>query len=205
MAVEARLAELERPSLLVTSAVSGEGRTTVAASLARSLALAGQRVVLVDLDVSAPGIHRQVRVPNDIGVVDVLLGRQPADECLHFVQLPSTPAGVARGYYVLTAGNLDDPSALIGGKRTRELLRALESQAGVVVADGPPVLERPDAVTLGRLVGGALLVVTSRLTPTSRAEQAKLELSKHQVKLLGVVLNNRPRRPVPAHLQTSNR
>lgn len=189
--VEAALADLERPSILVTSALDGEGRTSLAARLAYSLAVAGQRVVLVDFDLRAPGIHQHLGIPNDIGVVDVLLGRHPADACLRFVSLQPGLNGASKGFYVMPAGKVEgEPRELIGGKRTRALLGALESQASVVIADGPSVLGKPDAATIGRLVGGAVLMVSPRRTPTSKAEQAKAELMRNQVRLLGVVLNN---------------
>ncbi|MGH9070935.1 MAG: CpsD/CapB family tyrosine-protein kinase [Acidimicrobiales bacterium] len=188
--VELSLAELDRSSILVTSAMSGEGRTTVAADLARLLALSGHRVVLVDFDLRRPGVHERASLPKGPGVVDVLLGRHPADACLRFVALESGQNGASRGLYVLAAGELEgEPSQLLGGKRTRALLRALESQASVVLVDGPSVLGHPDAVLVGRLVGGALMVVESGGTPTTRVEQAKAELMAHQVRILGVVLN----------------
>ncbi len=189
--LETSLADLDRPSIMVTSTLPGEGRTTVAANLARSLALAGRRVVLVDLDLRQPGIHDQVGVPNDIGVVDVILGDRSADACLRFVTLDAgSDGGPSGGLYVLTAGRIErNPREIIGGKRTRNLLRALEAEADVVLVDGPSVLGNADATLIGRLVGGTLLVVESGRTPTTRVEQAKTELMGHQVRLLGVVLN----------------
>jgi succinoglycan biosynthesis transport protein ExoP len=188
--VEMSVADLDRPSIMVTSAVSGEGRTTVTVNLARSLALSGHRVILVDFDLRTPGLHHQMGVPNDVGVADVLLGRHPADACLRFVTLDTHSNGASRGLYILPAGKLEgEPTQLLGGKRTRALLRALESEAAIVLVDGPSVLGHTDAVLVGRLVGGVLLVIEAGVTPTARVEQAQGELTAHQVRLLGAVLN----------------
>ena len=69
------LSEFERPSVIVTSAYAGEGKTSTIANLAYSMAMAGQRVVLVDLDLRHPDVHHWFGAPNDMGVTEVLRWR----------------------------------------------------------------------------------------------------------------------------------
>ena len=74
--VEVALVNLEPPIAIVTSAYPGEGKTWTVVGLARALAGAGRRVVLVDLDLRKPGVHSALLIPNEIGVSDVLLGKR---------------------------------------------------------------------------------------------------------------------------------
>ena len=82
------ISDLENPIVVVTSAWEGEGKTSTCVNLAESIAAAGPRVVLVDLDLRKPQSHRMLGTDNTAGVSDVLLDRRSLDECLQYVQLP---------------------------------------------------------------------------------------------------------------------
>lgn len=188
--MELALPSLARPSIMVTSAVPGEGKTTAAVNLGRALARAGHRVVLVDLDLRNPDAHHHLGVSNKLGIADVLLGRRAPEECLQFVLVDPSLNGTSPGLYLLPAGEPEaDPSAIVGNQRTRSLLSALAQQCDIVLLDCPPVLGTPDAISIGRMTGGTILVVESRRTSTSLVEQARDALLRNQVRLLGVVLN----------------
>jgi capsular exopolysaccharide synthesis family protein len=178
----------ERATVLVTSAYTGEGKTATAFNLACSLGAAGQRVVLVDLDLRSPNIHEWVGLDNDVGVSDVLLGRRTAEECLEYVEIAG--ADWSHRLYVLRAGaTVDNPTELLGSRRTAALLQSLTSQADVVIIDTAPVLQVADTLVIGRMTAGALLVVESRRTPIGAVQHAKDALIRSQTRLLGVVLN----------------
>ncbi len=183
------LSDLERPTVMVTSSDAGEGKTSTAVNLAYSLALAGQRVVLVDLDLHHPDVHRWVGIHNEVGASDVLLDRRPIDECLQYVELAADPVR-PRGLYVMGTGpRVADPAELLGMRRTSGMLESLAAQADVVLVDTPPVLLVADALVLGRMTAGALLVVEAGRTPVAAIEHAKDALIRNQTRLLGVVLN----------------
>lgn len=188
--VELALPGLARPSIMVTSAVAGEGKTTTAVNLGRALALAGHRVVLVDLDLRDPDTHHHLGVGNEVGIRDVLLRRRPPEDCLQFVLVDPSLNGTSPGLYLLPAGE-PEPGAptRLDNPLTRSLLSALARQCDIVLLDCPPVLGTPDAISVGRIAGGAILVVESRRTATSLVEQARDALLRNQVRLLGVVLN----------------
>lgn len=180
------LAELERPTVIVTSALPNEGKTAVCANLAMSLAEAGTRVVAIDFDLRHPNLHSWLGGHNEVGLSDVLLERAPVDAALQFVSVGER----GRGLYLLPTGAMvNDPTELLGGARTARFLAGLAQQADVLLLDTPPVLPIADTLVIGRMCAGAVLVVESRRTPITAVEQAKSALTRNQTRLLGVVLN----------------
>lgn len=184
------LSDLERPTVIVTSATAGEGKTSTCASLARSFAMAGQRTVLVDLDLRHPDINRWMGVANDAGVTDVLLERRKLEECLRLVNVGRSPSGANRSLYLLPTGPaVPNPAEILGSGRTARLLETLASQADIVLIDTPPVLPVADTLVIGRMVAGAILVVEARRTPITSLQRAKDALIRNQTRLLGMVVN----------------
>jgi non-specific protein-tyrosine kinase len=184
------LADLERPTVAVTSAVPGEGKTTVCVNLARSLALAGKRVVLADLDIRTPRVHLRLGCPNDVGIVDVLLDRCSVTDALQYVEVEgSTPANQAGMYFLPRGSASEQPTELLGSSRLARLLATLADQADIVLVDTAPVLPVADTLVIGRYVSGAILVVEERATQVPTVERAKASLIRNQTRLLGVVLN----------------
>lgn len=182
-------AELANPIVVVTSAHAGEGKTSTCVSLARSLAMAGPRVVLVDLDLRKPDAHRRIGADNVPGCADVLLDRRRLEDCLQFFEPPVSSA-VAKGLYFLPAGEgSNDPTELLSSPRAGRMLQALASQADIVLLDTPPVLPVADTLVIGRLAAGAVLVVEVHVTSTQVILRAKDALIRNQTRLLGLVLN----------------
>jgi len=183
------ISDLERATVIVTSAQPGEGKTATAANLARVMALGGQRVVLADLDLRHPDIHRWFGASNDAGVTDILLGRGTIDGSLRYVDVSSGSTG-ARGLYLLPTGSpVANPTELLGSRRMAELLDALATQADIVVIDTPPVLPVADTLVIGRMAAGAILVAEARKTPVAAIQRAKDALTRSQTRLLGLVVN----------------
>src|SRR4051812_24082292 len=116
------LAELERPTVIVTSAAPDEGKTATCANLAVSLAATGLRVVAVDVDFRHPNLHLWLGAHNELGLSDVLLDRAGLDQALQYVSLGSRD----RGMYVLPTGDrVNNPTELLGGTRMSRLLSSL--------------------------------------------------------------------------------
>jgi capsular exopolysaccharide synthesis family protein len=184
------ISELDNPIVVVTSAYAGEGKTSVCVDLAESIALAGTRVVIVDLDLRHPDAHRLLGAGNEVGVSDVLLDRRPLEECLQYAELPpSESARPAALYFLGTGPAVSNPTELLATPRTGQLLDTLARQADIVLLDTPPVLPVADTLVIGRLSAGAVLVVEAQRTPAPVAKRAKDALTRNQTRLLGVVLN----------------
>ncbi len=191
------LSDLERPIVIITSASPGEGKTTTCVNLAQAMALAGQRTVLVDVDLRHPDAHRQLGARNEYGVSDVLLERRPLEDCLQFVQLGPGPSQTPRGLYFLATGEgVASPTELLATHRMARLLDSLAAQADIVLLDTPPVLPVADTLVIGRMVAGAVLVVEARRTPIDALRQAKDALTRNQTRLLGLVVNKLQQRDV---------
>ena len=177
---------LDKPvkTLVVTSAGSGEGKSTTLANLAVSTAQAERKVCLVDCDLRRPALHRIFKVPNEVGLTTMI-----RDETLRDVP-PFQETGVP-GLVLLPSGPLPpNPSELLGSRRMQEIIAALAGQADIVLFDAPPITVVTDAAVLASKVDGVLLVISAGRTKRDHARRAKALLEKVNARLVGVVLNN---------------
>jgi non-specific protein-tyrosine kinase len=184
------LADTDVRSVLITSALEGEGKTATCAGLAHALAMAGLRTIVVDLDLRHPDIHRWLGAHNEFGVAEVLLKDRTLERSLQLIEVGRGPGGASRSLYLLAAGSrVSNPTELLAAKRVAPLVEALSRQADIVLIDSPPVLPVADTLVIARVVGGAVLVVETRRTPVPSIQRAKDALIRNQTRLLGVVLN----------------
>lgn len=184
------LADMTSPSVVVTSANSGEGKTTACCQLALAFAAAGQRVVVVDLDLRNAGAHRVLGGHNEFGSAEVLLGHRSLQDSLQYLQPVLSPDAEAAGLYFLAAGGwVDNPADVLAGGRTARLLDSVSAQADIVLIDTPAVLPVADTLTFGRIASGALLVTEVGRTATEAVEKAKDLLVRNHTRLLGVMIN----------------
>lgn len=141
-------------TLMVTSSVPGEGKSTTSANLAASAAIEGKRVLLIDADFRKPNQHRIWKVENRVGFTSFLAGQKPLEECILAQVIP--------GLDLLPAGMVPpNPAKLIESGRLRETLTALVKNYDLVLLDSPPVLVVNDAMVLARIVDEYVLVVES--------------------------------------------
>lgn len=168
--------------VVVTSAVPEEGKTTVSTSLAVALAQSGHRVVIVDLDLRRPRVHRVFSLPNDVGVTLTVTGDLPLDEVVRETEVPNLD--------VLTAGPLPpNPAELLHSERFHKLLDNLRAKYDRVVIDSPPTLPVTDAAILSQVADGTILVVRGQKTPRNAVRQALRRLGDVNGHLIGIVLN----------------
>lgn len=187
-----RFMDVDHPprTIVVTSPVPGDGKSTVAANLAATLAEAGEHVVLVDGDLRRPTVAATMKVPAGAGLSDVLAGR---------VDLLDVLQATRREHlYVLTAGTIPpNPSELLGSARMRQVLKELSVDATVII-DAPPLLSVTDGAVLAHQTDGALLTVSVGKTTYDIVEKALDALHKVQGRVLGLVLNKVPVKGVDA-------
>jgi non-specific protein-tyrosine kinase len=170
-------------TILVTSSIEEEGKSTTAANLAIAAARAGKRVVLVDLDLRRPYLHRFFAVEASPGATDVALGNIALDEALIPVAIPDQPRNRRRRdtdrsvkaiMHVLPAGSpTTDASDVIGSRALGDMLDRLSELADIVLVDAPPILRVGDAMTLSARVDAMLLV--ARLNVVRRPMLSELE------------------------------
>lgn len=175
--------ESERPRvILVTSALPHEGKSTVAANLARALALGGSRVVLVDADLRRGLLHKRMGLPQEPGLAEAL--RAPGDlekviqtNCLPNLSFISCGSGVGHSGDIFLGPVFDG------------LLARLRQQYDHVVIDSSPVFASDDATTLAPKVDGTLFVVRSRYSRTGPVREALAQLYQRNARVLGVIFN----------------
>jgi capsular exopolysaccharide synthesis family protein len=188
--LEVSISGMPQATIMVTSPDAGEGKTLTVVNLAATIASMGRRVVVADLDLRNPDLHRHFDVDNTDGATDVLLGRCKLEDALRFVDARIQLRRAPRGFYLLPVGSaVDNPAELLSTGRTSRLLDALAEVADVVLIDAPPVLPVADSLSLCRVTGGVLLVAAAGQTTYPQLERALELLTRNQARVLGVVLN----------------
>jgi polysaccharide biosynthesis transport protein len=172
-------------TVLVTSAVAGEGKTTVAVNLARVVALSGRRTVLVELDLRRPGTFGTIDLAAQQGATTAIAGAAQVRSLLT-KPLPDLP-----NLLVLPSGALPhNPSELLGASRVREILTELAADDTMVIIDAPPLNPVADTQVLldNPAIDGA--VVVARLDRTTRDDvrHARSILDRHSTQPVGVVV-----------------
>jgi polysaccharide biosynthesis transport protein len=171
--------------VLITSAIPKEGKTTVASNLARTLAMSGSRVLLVDADVRRGSVHQIFNVSLNPGLLEVLSQEVPTAQAI----VPTTQPGL----FILPAGESGHGNSDTFLRRgMAQLLHDLAAQYNYIVIDSAPVLATDDAACLGPSTDGVLMVVRASYTSARAAREALDRLRKRKVNVLGMVYNCAP-------------
>jgi polysaccharide biosynthesis transport protein len=173
-------------SLLVTSSLPGEGKTTTAVNTAISLAQTGASVVIIDADMRRPRLQTIFDMRGQEGLSSILSSDTSEDEMLAMVAVDE-----ASGLSVLTSGPIPpNPAELLGSDQMRRLLATLQANYTHVVIDSPPVSSFTDGVLVSTMVDGVLLVVHGGRSSRHIVRRSKQLLNDVGAKIFGVVLNN---------------
>lgn len=173
--------------ILFTSPSPGDGKTTVTANLAISLAMCRRKVLLIDGDLRRPRLHKIFNVPFAPGLAEALrdgaMQDGPEDEKVHSLSIPNL--------FLMTSGKLTEShSPLLGGRRLQQILARMRTQYDVILIDAPPVLHGPDARLLGRLADSVILITRARKTSHQDAIAAASRLDADKIPLAGTILND---------------
>mgnify|MGYP001224226064 CR=1 FL=1 len=168
-------------SVVVTSSIPGEGRTTSAINLAIALADAGDRVLLIDADLRRPKIADYLRLEGAAGLTTILIGR---------AILPDLVQPVSSHLDVLTAGEVPpNPAELLGSDEMEELITQASRDYSQVILDCPPTLAVSDSTVLAHITGGVLVVVGSDSVHKPELAASLESLESVDGRILGLVLN----------------
>lgn len=170
--------------LVVTSSVPLEGKSTVAADLALTLAETGSRVLLVDADLRRPRVSDLFGLEQAVGLTNVLVGQLAVSDAIQ-------PWG-SEGLDVLTSGGLPpNPSELLGAQAMARAMSDLRAKYDKIIIDAPPVLPVADAIVTSELADGVLFVVRHGKTTRPTVRMAAQALHGVNARVVGVVLNMR--------------
>jgi len=168
-------------TLFITSPGPGEGKSTTAAALAKSLAALGHHVLLVDADLRNPSLHRTFERPNHSGLSNLLAGLSSLTSEIQATEL--------KGLSLLPAGPSPPNAAeLLAGRRLRTILAEVTAQFDHIVIDGPPIMGLADAPLLASLAGGTILVIESGETGGKMAKTALKRIDRGGAHILGALL-----------------
>jgi len=169
-------------TLLLTSAKSGEGKSTIAANLGIAMAQAGGKILLVDCDMRKPAISKILGIPNVVGVSNVLLKQTKISESIRHL----APYHLD----VMTSGPpVNIAAELLNSSRMINLVKRLETMYDMVIFDTPAVLPVTDAVILSRLVSSVVLVVGKDQVEGRDVQTARQHLRSVGVEPIGVIVN----------------
>jgi succinoglycan biosynthesis transport protein ExoP len=169
-------------SFAVTSSLEDEGKTTTAVNLAITMAQMDKMVLLVDADLRKPKVHSVFGIDNDVGLSS-FLARQIVRDLIK--------ASPIHNLKIITSGPLPpNPSELLGSKRMKEFLDAVNEKFDIVVLDTAPVITVTDTTILSNLVDGTVIVIRSGRTTFDVAKRGVKLLSDVNAKILGAVLNS---------------
>jgi polysaccharide biosynthesis transport protein len=185
-------------TILITSSISGEGKSEVAANLATTLAQSGKKVLLIDVNMRSPNQHHLWGMLNSMGLSNVIV--DPED-------LPQAIQEITQNLSLLTSGVMPpDPLTLLESDAMTQLMQKVSQQYDYVLLDGPSLVGMADAGILGKLADGVILVVRPGVVTSVGARAAKELLRRSSSNVLGIVANgvNLKQEPDSYFYYTSN-
>lgn len=170
--------------VMVTSAVSGEGKTSLAGHLAASLARAGRRTLLMDCDLRNPAVHRVFDLPREPGVCELLRGEIDLDAAIC-----PTPTQ-ARELDILTGGQLDERSIQgLAAEGLAPIFQALRSRYDFIIVDSAPVLPVVDTLLISQSVDAVIFAILREVSRVPKVHAAYERLQTLGVRILGAIVN----------------
>jgi capsular exopolysaccharide synthesis family protein len=169
-------------TIVISSALHGEGKTVTAVNLAITMARdLDKTVLLVDCDLRAGIIHKLLAINPACGLSDILLNGTALELAFYKTRINNLT--------ILPRGDIPhNPSELLGSKKTRRLLEELRAKFDYIILDSPPTIPLTDACVLSAQVDGVILVVQAHRTPRQVVEHAQNLLKHVHAKILGFVL-----------------
>jgi len=169
-------------TIMITSAVAGEGKTSVSCHLATSLARAGRKTILIDCDLRRPSVHQLFDMPVDPGLCDVLRGGVDLDGAMR--------STVQKNLWLIPAGHCDNHSLeVLAQDGILPVLERLKEQFEFVLVDTSPVLPVSDVLLVGQHVDGVIFSVLSDVSRFPNVYTAYERLAGLGIRILGAVVN----------------
>jgi capsular exopolysaccharide synthesis family protein len=170
--------------ILLTSSMSGEGKSFVAMNLAATLALSGKKVVLMEMDLRKPKISEKLGLPNKYGFSTYAIGKTPIESLIQ-------PSGVHDNFWVITSGPIPpNPAELLLLEHTKQLFVTLRKEFDYIVIDTAPVGLVTDAQLLGYLADATLFLVRQGYTFKQQLQLSKDLYMQNKLPRMNIVVND---------------
>lgn len=179
-----RFASVDRPvkSIVLTSSVPNEGKSTVAYNLAQAIASSGKRTLIVECDMRRRSLADMVGARARHGIYAVLSGQVELDEAL-------VATSHRNLFFLDSEPHIPNPADILSSQRFRKLVAQMESDFDYVVIDTPPVGTFVDAAIIAALADATALVVRERFVKRAELQNAYDQLKKADANLIGVIMN----------------
>jgi capsular exopolysaccharide synthesis family protein len=179
-------------TLLVTSAMRSEGKSSVAANLAATIAQTNRSVLLIDGNLRKPTLHETFGATNSVGFSDVLVGNAQPEEALQKL-------GDYELYLMPSGSSLEPGTDLLSSEKARSLLRQLGRQYDIVLIDSPAAEAYSDAAALAPIVDGVIVVVERKRTEDFQLRNLLTSLDNVKATVAGLVVNRAEKRATAAY------
>jgi capsular exopolysaccharide synthesis family protein len=174
--------QLRPRTIMITSAVPAEGKTTTAVNMAVTMADRGMRVVVMDTDLRRPNVHKVLKMERGPGLADVLRG----DTELSSVVRPTR----IKNLWILSSGRVPpNPSELIGSESMKQVMNRLSKEFDLIICDAPSILVVTDPVLMATHVDSVILVVSVERAKRETVQRARKLMDAAKAHISGVVLN----------------
>ena len=172
----------EMKTILFTSTKQNEGKSTMTSNIAYSFSkLENCKVLVVDMDLRNPTVHKMFEVSNTYGLMDNLKNDRPLEKCVHKIE---------ENIHVLPTGALPpNPAEVLSSKKVANFLKNIKDHYDYIFIDAPPVGAVSDATVISKNVDGVMYVVGANETDLSHAQIGIENLKKADANVLGAVLN----------------
>lgn len=179
-----RFASVDRPvkSIVLTSSVPNEGKSTVAYNLAQAIASSGKRTLIVECDMRRRSLADMVGARARHGIYAVLSGQVELDEAL-------VATSHRNLFFLDSEPHIPNPADILSSQRFRKLVAQMESDFDYVVIDTPPVGTFVDAAIIAALADATALVVRERFVKRAELQNAYDQLKKADANVIGVIMN----------------
>jgi capsular exopolysaccharide synthesis family protein len=175
--------EFPPKTLLLTSTLKGEGKSTTASNLAITIADSGRKTLLVDCDLRKGQLREMFSLPPTKGLSDLLTGGADIDAAVKSTKI--------NNLYVIPAGSKNSkPSELLDSPQMSSLINKLKDRYEYVILDSPPIIKMPDASILSRLVDAVILVIQAGRAKKVDVALAKEKLDQVDTRMAGFVFTN---------------
>ncbi|PLY03344.1 MAG: protein tyrosine kinase [Desulfuromonas sp.] len=174
----------EKKVILVTSSFPGEGKTTVAANLAETMAKTGSKVLLIGCDLRRPSLHTIFDQPRSPGLTEVLIDDSKLEDAIH-------RTGINKLDFISAGMTPPNPAELIGSSRMQEVLDELKVDYDTIILDAPPLLAVTDSSLLSVYATMAVVVLEAGRVQVRALQRMKELLESLQIKVAGMVLNDK--------------
>jgi protein-tyrosine kinase len=165
----------------VTSSIMGEGKTTFLMNFGYLMGLRNKKVLILDLDLRRPKVHRALKVMNENGVTNFLKGDVALDQSIHHYESLKVDAMVA-GEKTSAVVNL------LESEKLKQLIHSLKDEYDYILVDSPPVLNVADAMYISKLVDGVIFIVAQKISKKNMVKESIQTLRQNNVPILGIAV-----------------